>query len=180
MKNAWINQQQGPWSLNETMLSFEIYSLASRIPLFGGTTTITMGDDIRIASVLLFPSFPVDHKMLTSVSFTPVKWVNVQYFKTLPHACPVQNKMRMSWMKGHYCCLHFALLISLHTKQLPIAYFPPVFVLQAELLLIFTQRNVLLGVILHWYWVDKGFFLSTCDSCFPFPWITAVVFCFFE
>jgi len=55
------------------MLSFEIYGLASRIPLFGGTTTITMGDDIRIASVLLFLSFPVDHKMLTSVSFTPVK-----------------------------------------------------------------------------------------------------------
>lgn len=145
MKNAWINQQQGPWSPNETMLSFEIYGLASRIPLFGGTTTITMGDDIRIASVLLFLSFPVDHKMLTSVSFTPVKWVNVQCFKTLPHACSVRNKMRMSWMEGYYCCLHFALLISLSTEQLAIAYFSPVFLLQTELLLIFTHRKTVVG-----------------------------------
>lgn len=141
MKNAWINQQQGPWSPNETMLSFEIYALASRIPLFGGTTTITMGDDIRIVSVLLFLSFPVDHKMLTSVSFTPVKWVNVQCFKTLPHACSVQNKMQMSWMERHYCHLYFALLISLSTKQLHITYFSPVFLLQAELLFIFRQKT---------------------------------------
>ena len=144
MKNAWINQQQGPWSPNETMLSFEIYGLASRIPLFGGTTTITMGDDIRIASVLLFLSFPVDHKMLTSVSFTPVKWVNVQCFKTLPHACSVQNKMRISWMWLYYQ-LRFALLISLSTEQLPVAYFSLVFLLQAELLLIFTQRKHIVG-----------------------------------
>lgn len=48
-------------------------------------------------------------------------------------------------MEGHCCCLHSALTISLYTKQLPIAYFSPVFVLQAELILIFAQRKCIVG-----------------------------------
>lgn len=65
--------------------------------------------------------------------------MTVQCFKTLPHVCSVQNKI--SWMEGHYCCLHFALLISLSTDQLPIIYFSPMFLLQAELLL-FLHKEV--------------------------------------
>lgn len=55
------------------------------------------------------------------VSFTPVKWVNVQCFKTSPDACWVQNKMRISWTEGHYCHLHFALPVILPTEQLAIS-----------------------------------------------------------
>lgn len=140
MKNAWINQQLGPWSPNETMLSFEIYGLASRIPLFGGTTTITMGDDIRItcSSFLFLSCWSQDADF---VSFTPVKWVNVQCFKTSPDARWVQNKITIYWMEGHYCHLNFALLISLSTEQLAISSLLPLFLLQTELLLIFAQKK---------------------------------------
>jgi len=44
-----------------------------------------------------------------------------------------------------YYQLRFALLISLSTEQLPVAYFSLVFLLQAELLLIFTQRKHIVG-----------------------------------
>lgn len=75
------------------------------------------------------------------VSFTPVKWVNVQRFKTSPDARWVQNKMRISWMEGHYCHLHSALLTNLSTEQLAISSLLPFFLLQIELLLIFAQRK---------------------------------------
>lgn len=48
-------------------------------------------------------------------------------------------------MEGLYGHLHFALLISLSTEQLTISSLFPIFLLQTELLLIFTHMKHTVG-----------------------------------